>query len=131
MTGHMTGQVADTLRLEVRDVEVMILTGIYSEETKLPQPLRISVASDMAVQDRFEPDTPLSHSKNYMDLKHAMTDALPKDRHFALIEAIADHIADTIFLQDERVLRVTIEIVKLAISENGEAIGITMTRNRR
>ncbi|WP_299323525.1 dihydroneopterin aldolase [Parasphingopyxis sp.] len=131
MTGHRTGQIADALRLEVRDVEVMILTGIYSEETKLPQPLRISVAADMEAQEHFEPDTPLSRSKNYMDLKHAMTDALPKDRHFTLIEAVADHIADTIFLQDDRVLRVTIEIVKLAISENGEEIGITMTRNRR
>ena len=121
----------DLLRLEVRDVEVMILTGIYSEETKLPQPLRISVAADMSAPDRFEPDTPLSRSKNYMDLKHAMTDALPKDRHFTLIEAVADHIADTVFLQDERILRVTIDIVKLAISENGEEIGITMVRNKR
>ncbi len=118
------------LRLEVRDVEVMILTGIYSEETKLPQPLRISVAADMEAGDRFAPDTPLSRSKNYMDLKHAMTDALPKDQHFTLIEAVADHIADTIFLQDKRILRVAIEIVKLAISENGEEIGITMVRNK-
>ena len=119
------------LRLEVRDVEVMILTGIYSEETKLPQPLRISVAADMAVQDRFEPDTPLSHSKNYMDMKHAMTEALPKDRHFTLIDAVADHICDTVFLQDKRILRITVDIVKLAISENGEEIGITMVRNKR
>lgn len=119
------------LRLEVRDVEAMILTGIYSEETKLPQPLRISVSAEMAVPDRFDADTPLSHSKNYMDLKHAMSDALPKDRHFTLIEAVADHIADTIFLQDAQILRVIVKIVKLAISENGEKIGITMVRNRR
>ena len=103
---------------------------VMSEETKLPQPLRISVAADMEAGDRFAPDTPLSRSKNYMDLKHAMTDALPKDQHFTLIEAVADHIADTIFLQDKRILRVAIEIVKLAISENGEEIGITMVRNK-
>jgi dihydroneopterin aldolase len=120
----------DLLRLEVRNVEVMVLTGIYSEETKLPQPLLISVAADMAPLDRFEPETPLGQSKNYMDLKHAMTDALPKDRHFSLIESVADHIAETLFLQDKRVLRVIVEIVKLAISENGEEIGITMVRNR-
>ncbi|MGP1283752.1 MAG: dihydroneopterin aldolase [Parasphingopyxis sp.] len=131
MASQMTEPGTDMLRLEVRDVEVMILTGIYSEETKLPQPLRISVSADMEARDRFEPDTPLSRSKNYMDLKHAMTDALPKDRHFTLIEAVADHIADTIFLQDTRVLQVTVNIVKLAISENGEEIGITMVRNRR
>ena len=127
----MTEPETDRLHLEVRDVEVMILTGIYSEETKLPQPLRISVSAEMKVLDRFDIDTPLSQSKNYMDLKHAMTDALPKDRHFTLIEAVADHIAETIFIQDERVLRVEVKIVKLAISEKGEEIGITMIRNRR
>lgn len=130
MASRLSTPETDLLRLEVRDVEVMILTGIYSEETKLPQPLRISVTADMAIHDRFEPDTPLSQSKNYMDLKHAMTDALPKDRHFTLIEAVADHIAETIFLQDKRIVRVAVEIVKLAISENGEKIGITMVRNR-
>jgi 7,8-dihydroneopterin aldolase/epimerase/oxygenase len=34
-------------------------------------------------------------------------------------------------VQDERIRRVTVKIVKLAISENGEAIGITLTRERR
>ena len=33
----------DTLELEVHDLEVPVLTGIYSEETLLPQPLRISL----------------------------------------------------------------------------------------
>ena len=39
--------------------------------------------------ERFEPDTPLKASKNYMDVKHAATDALPKDVHFTLVEAVA------------------------------------------
>ncbi|MCA1748565.1 MAG: dihydroneopterin aldolase [Parasphingopyxis sp.] len=121
----------DRLQLKVANVEVPVLTGIYSEETKLPQPLRISVTADLAVIDRFEMDTPLSRSKNYLDLKHAMTEALPKDRHFTLIEAVGDHIAQTLFLQDKRVTRVEVEIVKLAISENGEEIGIRLVRHRR
>lgn len=121
----------DLLRLHVRDVEVDVLTGIYSEETKLPQPLRISVTADLDIAGRFEMDTLLSQSKNYLDLKHAMTDALPKDRHFTLIESVAEHIADTLFLQDKRVARVEVDIVKLAISENGEDIGITLVRHRR
>ncbi len=51
--------------------------------------------------------------------------------HFTLIEGVADHICETLFLQDARVARVKIQIVKLAISENGESIGITMVRHRR
>ncbi len=39
----MMGERDDFLLLEVDDLHVDVLTGIYSEETHLPQPLRISV----------------------------------------------------------------------------------------
>ena len=66
-----------------------------------------------------------------MDLKHAATTALPEGQHFTLIEAVADHIIETIFLQDDKVTHVEVKIVKLALSEKGEEIGITMARGRR
>lgn len=121
---------ADRLTLSVDDLEVDVLTGIYSEETHLPQPLRISIQAELAPLDHYAPDTPLAVSKNYMDLKHAATAALPPGVHFKLIEAVADHIAGSIFLQDEKVLSVTVKIIKLAIAEAGESIGITLTRAR-
>lgn len=117
------------LQLEVRDLEVPVLTGIYSEETHLPQPLRISMVVDLDVQDHFAPDTPLGASKNYMDLKNAATQ-LPDGVHFVLIEAVADHIIDTLMAGDPRVARVEVQIVKLAIAEAGEAIGIRRVRHR-
>jgi dihydroneopterin aldolase len=123
--------VADSLILEVADLEVDVLTGIYSEETGKPQPLRISLAVRMRPAARYAADTPLAASKNYMDLKFAATEALPPGVHFKLIEAVADHICETLFLQDERVTAVTVKIVKLAISEAGEQIGMTLTRERR
>ena len=122
---------ADSLILEVADLEVDVLTGIYSEETGKPQPLRISIAVRLKPLDRYLPDTPLAASKNYMDLKFAATQALPPGLHFKLIEALADHICETLFLQDDRVEQVMVKIIKLAISEAGEKIGITMTRDRR
>lgn len=121
----------DRLQLHVRDLEVMVLTGIYSEETHLPQPLRISVTVDLDLPGCFGPDSPLTESKNYLDLKHAATSALPPGVHFKLVEAVAEHICETLFLQDKRVARVAVEIVKLAIAEAGESIGITLVRNRR
>ena len=51
---------ADSLTLEVADLEVDVLTGIYSEETGKPQPLRISVSARLKPAHRYEPDTPLS-----------------------------------------------------------------------
>jgi 7,8-dihydroneopterin aldolase/epimerase/oxygenase len=121
----------DCLTLEVTDLDVQVLTGIYLEETHLPQPLRISVRVDLDCPPHFAVDAPLSASKNYMDLKHAMSTALPKDVHFVVIEAVADHIAETLFVQDKRVARVEVKIVKLAIAEAGEAIGITLIRHRK
>jgi len=121
---------ADKLTLEVHDLDVDVLTGIYSQETHLPQPLRISISADLEMLDHYAPDTPLSASKNYMDLKDAATN-LPEGVHFALIESVADHIMTLLFAGDPRIRHLTVKIVKLAIAENGEAIGITMERARK
>lgn len=121
----------DSLVLEVNDLEVEVFTGVYSEEVGRPQPLRISIAARLAPAERYDPDTPLAAAKNYMDLKFAATQALPPGVHFKLIEAVADHICDTVFVGDPRVQAVTVKIVKLAIAEAGEQIGITLHRERR
>jgi 7,8-dihydroneopterin aldolase/epimerase/oxygenase len=123
-------EMQDSLTLEVHDLVVNVLTGIYSQETHLPQPLRISISVDLAIVDHYAPDTPLSASKNYMDIKAAATD-LPEGVHFTLIESLADHIADRMFAGDDKVRKVTVKIVKLAIAEDGEAIGITMVRSAK
>ena len=122
---------SDHLILEVADFEHDVLTGIYSEETGRPQPLRFTITVELACAPHYAPDTPLSASKNYMDLKFAASEALPHGVHFKLIEAVADHVCETLFVQDERVQAVTVKIVKLAIAEQGESIGITLRRERR
>lgn len=121
----------DSLTLQFVDIEHDVLTGIYSEETGRPQPLRISIEVEYKVADHYDPDTPLSESKNYMDLKFAATEALPEGVHFKLIESVAEHICETLFVQDARVLAVTVKIVKLAIATGKEQIGITLRRERR
>ena len=122
---------SDHLILEVADFEHDVLTGIYSEETGRPQPLRFAISVELACAPHYAPDTPLSASKNYMDLKFAASEALPQGVHFKLIEAVADHVCETLFVQDERVQAVTVKIVKLAIAEGSESIGITLRRERR
>ena len=122
---------ADSLILELADFEHLVHTGIYSEETGQPQPLRFSVWAKLKAVPHYDPDTSLDASKNYMDLKFACSDALGADTHFKLIEAVADHVCETLFLQDKRVEAVTVKIVKLALSEADEKIGITLHRERR
>ena len=121
---------ADSLTLELADFEHMVHTGIYSEETGKPQPLRFSVAVRMRPVAHYDPDTSLDASKNYMDLKFACSAALG-DMHFKLIEAVAEHVCETLFVQDKRIEAVTVKIVKLALSEADEKIGITLHRERR
>jgi len=120
----------DSLILEVHDLVVNVLTGIYSQETHLPQPLRISISATLDMVQHYAPDSPLSASKNYMTLKEAATH-LPEGVHFTLIEAVADHIMDNLFADDPRISNIVVKIVKLAIAEDNEAIGITMTRGRK
>jgi dihydroneopterin aldolase len=122
--------VADSLYLEIADFEHMVHTGIFSEETGRPQPLRFTIRVRLKAQDRYDPETSLDASKNYMDLKFAASEALG-DTHFKLIEAVAEHVCDTLFAQDARVEEVRVTIVKLALSERDEKIGITLTRERR
>jgi dihydroneopterin aldolase len=50
----------DSLILEVHDLVVNVLTGIYSQETHLPQPLRISISATLDIAPHYAPDTPLS-----------------------------------------------------------------------
>ena len=120
----------DSLYLEIADFEHLVHTGIYSEETGRPQPLRFTVRVKLKAIDRYDPETPLDASKNYMDLKFACSEALG-DTHFKLIEAVADHVCETLFVQDARIEEVSVKIVKLALSEADEKIGITLTRERR
>jgi len=121
---------ADSLTLELADFVHDVHTGIYSEETGRPQPLRFTVQVRLRVEDHYHAETPLDASKNYMDLKFACSEALGTT-HYKLIEAVADHVAETLFLQDGRVEQVSVKIVKLALSEADEKIGITLVRERR
>jgi dihydroneopterin aldolase len=123
-------RMADSLILELADFVHLVHTGIYSEETGQPQPLQFTVQAKLRVEDHYDPDTPLDASKNYMDLKFACSDGLGTT-HYKLIEAVADHVAETLFLQDARVEQVSVKIIKLALSEADEKIGITLVRERR
>ena len=121
---------ADSLHLELADFVHLVHTGIYSEETGKPQPLKFTVRVKLKAIAHYRPDTPLGESKNYMDIRFACSEALG-DTHYKLIEAVADHVCETLFMQDARVQEVSVKIVKLALSEAGESIGITLVRERR
>src|SRR3546814_12041162 len=69
-------------------------------------------SSDVCSSDLYEPTTPLSGSKDYMHLKFAATEGIPKDVHFVLIDSVAEHIIDTLYVQDDRIEAVEVKIVR-------------------
>ncbi|MEM8827051.1 MAG: dihydroneopterin aldolase, partial [Pseudomonadota bacterium] len=95
----------------------------------LPQLLRVSVTADLDAPAHFAPDDKLSESKNYMDLKDAILKTCPDGQHYVLVEAVADAIIDRIMI-DKRVSAVSVNIVKTALTEKNETIGIERTRTR-
>ena len=88
-----------------------------------------------AVSEYYEGPDPVHGSIQFLcpvcfSLYKAACEGLPEGVHFKLIEAVADHVCETLFVQDRRVQAVTVKIVKLAIAEANEKIGITMHRER-
>ena len=50
---------ADSLTLELADFEHLVHTGIYSEETGQPQPLRFSVSAQLKPIPHYDAETSL------------------------------------------------------------------------
>lgn len=121
----------DYLILSVEKLVIPVMTGLFSKEWHKPQPLRFDIRVWLDPAPRYGADTRLSESKNYMDLKQAVERLCPTDHHIPLVEGVADALIERLMREDKRVARVEVKIVKLAISEHGEEIGITLSRRRR
>lgn len=120
----------DILTLEVGNLVAQVHTGIYSEETGRPQPLRISVRATMTPLKHHTPDSSLGASFDYMHIKQAATTEIETAGHFQLIEAVADHICASLFKREPCLQTITVTIVKTALSVHNEEIGITLKRRR-
>jgi 7,8-dihydroneopterin aldolase/epimerase/oxygenase len=106
---------------------IPVLTGIYSEETHLPQPLKISARAWLSHEDSPGMD---QRSGGTFNIRSALLTSIPNDVHFPLIEAVADKIMEAIFSQCAEAFFAEIKIVKLALTERNEEIGILMGRRR-
>lgn len=115
------------LKIEISDFVIPVLTGIYSEETHRPQPLKISVLAWLTPEHLGD-----IHQNGWygFNIKDALLSSISDNVHFPLIEAVADRIMETVFARCEQVMFASVKIVKLALSERHEEIGIMMGRRR-
>ena len=78
----------------------MVHTGIYSEETGRPQPLRFTIRVKLKVQDRVRARHPARCEQELHGPEVRLRPRRWATRHYKLIEAVADHVCETLFVQD-------------------------------
>ena len=84
----------DSLILEVNDLVVDVLTGIYSEETGKPQPLRhLHRCALPASRIAMIPTRRWMRRRTTWTSNSRSSGGLPQGVHFKLIEAVADQIS--------------------------------------
>ncbi|MCC8996600.1 MAG: dihydroneopterin aldolase [Nitrosomonas sp.] len=109
----------------IRDFRVKTLIGIYPWERKVPQNIRLDL--EIAL-----PNNLACHSDNIKDaLDYALIiekiNSLLSEKHFSLLEALAENIAVTI-LHNFRSPWVKVSVAKLSIIPGVQELGVCIER---
>ncbi len=113
--------------IRINNLRVQAIVGCNAHERTKVQPLRITVSIVFDTWNAAATDD-LRNTINYDDLAKRIT-AMVEQSEFMLIETMAQHVAD-IVLMDERVLEVTVDIVKPEAMENADSAEVIITRSR-
>lgn len=114
--------------IRIKNLRARGIVGIYDWEKDHPQDIIVNVAMEFdgtlaAQTDRIE-DT-----VDYKRVKRGILDIIENGR-FGLVEAMAHRVAQMI-MEDERVLRATVEIDKPFALRFADSVSITHTVERR
>jgi dihydroneopterin aldolase len=112
-------------RVFVRDLEVMASVGVFEVEKRYEQ--RVVVNIDLAVTDTY--DGRSERLADVLDYGAVVSEVerIVAARHFALIETLAERIADAC-LADPRVRSASVRIEKPDIMPNCRSVGIEIRR---
>jgi len=111
----------------LRELKVTTLIGIYEREKRVPQTLQIDL--DIAL-----PDTRACQSGDINDaLDYAKVvqhiQAMLSERHFTLLETLAEHIAQ-IILKDFKAPWVRVSAAKLQAIRDCKMVGVSIERGQ-
>lgn len=112
----------------LRELRVETLIGVYEWEKRVPQALQLDL--EIAL-----PDSRACQSDNIDDALDyskvvARIQELLAGRHFSLLEALAEHIAQ-IVLADFKAPWVKVSVAKLSAIRQCKQVGISIERGRR
>ena len=112
----------------IRDFMVECLIGVYEQEKRRPQRVRINL--DLAVDEGEHPIIDdILNVVSYETMADGIL-SIADEGHVNLVETLAERIADMCFA-DQRVDSVRVRIEKLDILENAGSVGVEIERFRK
>ncbi|HEX5337909.1 MAG TPA: dihydroneopterin aldolase [Gallionella sp.] len=111
----------------LRELKIETLIGVYEWEKQVPQTLQIDL--DIALPDsRACATDDICDALNYADIVRRIQTELTS-RHFNLIEALAEHIAQ-IILKDFNAPWIKVSVAKLQAIRGSKMVGISIERGQ-
>jgi dihydroneopterin aldolase len=114
-----------TIRIFIRNLELLARIGIHGHEQGMPQPVRINV--ELEAEEKLAADR-LEEVVDYEAIANTIR-AIVAAGHINLAETLAERIAESC-LADKRVLRVSVRVEKLHALPGAEAAGVEIVRTR-
>lgn len=112
----------------LRELKLETLIGVYEWEKRVPQTLQFDL--DIALPDsRASQTDDIKDALNYADIVRRIQAELAS-RHFSLLEALAEHIAQ-ILLNDFKSPWVRVSIAKLNAIRGSRMVGVSIERGAR
>ncbi|MET3700085.1 dihydroneopterin aldolase [Bacillus oleivorans] len=104
--------------------------GVFTEETKLGQRFYVDIILELDLKKAGELDD-LVETVNYAEVYRLCLEIV-EGKAYKLIEAVAEKIAETIFVRFEKVQACTIKVIKPdpPIPGHYESVAVEITRRR-
>lgn len=109
----------------LHDFKAKTLIGIYPWERKVPQTIQLDLEIALPTSQACQSDR-IEDALDYALIIERINKILA-EQHFSLLEALAEHIAQTI-LKEFRSPRVKVSIAKLGIIRGVKKLGVCIER---
>lgn len=111
----------------LRELKIDTLIGVYEWEKRIPQTLQVDLEIALP-NDRAGHSDDIADALNYAEVVQHMQNLLGQ-RHFNLLEALAEHIAQML-LRDFNVPWVKISVAKLNAIRGSRMVGVCIERGK-
>jgi dihydroneopterin aldolase len=118
-------------RIELRGLRCVGTHGVLVEEQERAQPFEVDLDLDVDLHPAGESDA-LADTVDYGTVADVVAATVSGGRSFALLEALAGHVADAVLDVDHRIRGVTVALRKLRppLAVDIDTVGVRVARTR-